>query len=135
MFDERYPGLPAEHVGKALFDHEMVERGVSSKWEDLDDDERLSWLDAAGVVVKAAAPDDRRKIEILSRALAWHGDPARMATTREEWQQTIDDALVWVRANPEPGRPSFSSFTGDRAVELNIDAQRQTMEAIDDQRR
>lgn len=51
-----------------------------------------------------------RTIEILRRALAWHGDPARMATTREEWQQEVDAAIVWVNANPEPDRPSFSSL-------------------------
>lgn len=52
----------------------------------------------------------QRQTEILRRALAWHGDPQRMATTREEWQQVIDEAIVWVKANPEPDRPSFSSF-------------------------
>ncbi|MGI4744933.1 MAG: hypothetical protein ACRYGI_11560 [Janthinobacterium lividum] len=56
-------------------------------------------------------------IEILRRALAWHGDPQRMATTREEWQQEIDAAIVWVKANPEPDRPSFSSFSTPAAPE------------------
>lgn len=54
--------------------------------------------------------DDATTIEILRRALAWHGDPSRMATTREEWQQVVDEALVWVRANPEEGRPSFPNI-------------------------
>jgi len=56
--------------------------------------------------------DTARTIEILRRALAWHGDPQRMATTREEWQQEIDAAIAWVKANPEEGRPSFSSLGG-----------------------
>jgi NTP pyrophosphatase (non-canonical NTP hydrolase) len=51
-----------------------------------------------------------RTIETLRRALAWHGDPQRMATTREEWQQDIDAAIAWVKANPEPGRPSFPTL-------------------------
>jgi len=55
-------------------------------------------------------PSDRRTIEILSRALAWHGDLIRMATTREDWQQTIDTAISWVKANPENGRPSFPTY-------------------------
>jgi len=64
---------------------------------------------------EATPPQDgvreaRRTIEILSRALAWHGDPQRMATTREEWQQEIDAAIAWVKANPEPDRLSFSTF-------------------------
>lgn len=54
--------------------------------------------------------DTARTIEILRRALAWHGDPQRMATTREEWQQEIDAAIAWVKANPEEGRPSFSTL-------------------------
>ncbi|MCA1199174.1 hypothetical protein K9B35_14445 [Sphingomonas sp. R647] len=58
-----------------------------------------------------AYPAAARQIEILRRALAWHGDALRMATTREEWQQEIDAALVWVRQNPEEGYPSFPSFT------------------------
>ena len=54
--------------------------------------------------------DARQEIQILRRALAWHGELGRMATTREEWQQTIDAAIVWVKANPEPNRPSFPSM-------------------------
>lgn len=54
--------------------------------------------------------DQARTVAILRRALAWHGDPQRMATAREEWQQEIDEAIRWVRDNPEEGRPSFSSF-------------------------
>lgn len=55
--------------------------------------------------------DHARSIAILRRALAWHGDPQRLATTREEWQQEIDEAIRWVRDNPEPdGRPSFPSW-------------------------
>ena len=53
----------------------------------------------------------QREIEILRRALAWHGDPQRMATTREDWQQTIDAAIVWVKANPEDGYASFPSIS------------------------
>lgn len=55
--------------------------------------------------------DRERQLAILRRALAWHGDPTRMATTREDWQQEIDEALRWVRDNPEAGRPSFPSFS------------------------
>jgi hypothetical protein len=50
------------------------------------------------------------QLAILRRALAWHGDPGRMATTREEWQQEIDEAIRWVKDNPEEGRPSFPSW-------------------------
>lgn len=53
---------------------------------------------------------EAKRVAILRRALAWHGDPARMATTREEWQQEVDDAIEWVKANFEDGRPSFPSF-------------------------
>ncbi len=54
--------------------------------------------------------DMRQELETLRRALAWHGDPVRMATTREEWQRDVDEAMRWVKDNPEDGRPSFSSF-------------------------
>jgi hypothetical protein len=54
--------------------------------------------------------DMRKEIETLRRALAWHGDPARMATTREEWQRDVDEAIRWVKDNPEEGRPSFSTW-------------------------
>jgi len=52
----------------------------------------------------------RKSIEILRRALAWHGDRQRMATTREHWQQEIDAAIQWVNENPEPDYPSFSTL-------------------------
>ncbi len=65
------------------------------------------------------ATDAKRTIEILSRALAWHGDPQRMATTREEWQQTIDTAIAWVKTNPEPGRVSFSTWANVTPATLN----------------
>lgn len=55
--------------------------------------------------------DQSKAVETLRRALAWHGDPARLATTREEWQQEIDEAIRWVKDNPEEGRPSFSSWS------------------------
>jgi hypothetical protein len=65
----------------------------------------------AELKVPNAEPDGAEKtIAILRRALAWHGDPQRMATTREEWQQEVDAAIVWVKENPEPDRPSFSSW-------------------------
>lgn len=54
--------------------------------------------------------DMRHQVEVLSRALCWHGDRARMATTREEWQQTVDEAVKFVTDNPEEGRPSFPSW-------------------------
>lgn len=54
--------------------------------------------------------DQAHTVAILRRALAWHGDPQRMATTREEWQQEIDEAIRWVKDNPEEGRPSFPTF-------------------------
>ncbi|MCW2763403.1 MAG: hypothetical protein JWR85_3604 [Marmoricola sp.] len=66
--------------------------------------------DTDAALTPRADQSDKRTIEILRRALAWHGDPQRMATTREDWQQEIDAAIVWVRENPEPGYASFSSF-------------------------
>lgn len=54
--------------------------------------------------------DQAHTVAILRRALAWHGDPQRLATTREEWQQEVDEAIRWVKDNPEEGRPSFPSF-------------------------
>ena len=50
--------------------------------------------------------DERdRTIATLRRALAWHGDWTRMATTRADWQQEVDEALRWVVENPEEDRP------------------------------
>lgn len=63
-------------------------------------------LREAAEMLKAA----NRSIEMLRRALCWHGDLQRMATTREEWQQEIDAAIIWVKANPEPEQPSFPTF-------------------------
>lgn len=54
--------------------------------------------------------EQARTIEILRRALAWHGDRQRMATTREEWQQEIDAAILWVKQNPEDGYASFPTL-------------------------
>lgn len=50
--------------------------------------------------------DQARTVEVLRRALVWHGDPARMATTCEDWQQEVDEAVRFVRDHPEEGRPS-----------------------------
>lgn len=63
----------------------------------------------------------RERIETLRRALAWHGDWSRMATTREDWQQEIDEGLAWVQNNPEPGhpiRPSLAEAAEARVAEL-----------------
>jgi hypothetical protein len=52
-----------------------------------------------------------KAIANLRRALVWHGDPARMATTREAWQQDVDEAICWVRDHPEDGYPARPTFT------------------------
>lgn len=55
--------------------------------------------------------DQARTVEVLRRALVWHGDPARLATTREEWQQEVDEAMRFVRDHPEEGVPSSPTLT------------------------
>jgi len=54
--------------------------------------------------------DQAKTVENLRRALAWHGDLARMATTRESWQQDVDEAIRWVKDNPEEGLASFPTL-------------------------
>lgn len=54
--------------------------------------------------------DREREIAVLRRALCWHGDPVRLAQTREEWQQHVDEAIRWVLDNPEEGRRSFPTL-------------------------
>ena len=51
--------------------------------------------------------DMRQQVEVLSRALLWRGDPVRLARTREDWQQTVDEAVRFVRDHPEEGMPSI----------------------------
>lgn len=55
--------------------------------------------------------DQARTVEVLRRALVWHGDPARMATTREDWQQEVDEAVRFVRDHPEEGHPGTPTLT------------------------
>jgi hypothetical protein len=49
--------------------------------------------------------DQQRTVDTLRRALIWHGDPVRLAKTREEWQQEVDEAMRFVRDHPEDGHP------------------------------
>lgn len=71
---------------------------------------RVALVSAEETGYERGLADQAKTIEILRRALAWHGELARMATTREEWQQEIDEAIRWVKDNPEEGRPSFSTW-------------------------
>lgn len=98
-FSDRYIGNRTLVDGGALLARRAIRRATA-----------LATADAILALSPAPDADAQRTIEILRRALAWHGDPQRMATTREEWQQEIDAAIHWVKANPEPDRPSFSSF-------------------------
>lgn len=143
-----------EAGAKALFDDTMAGRfaapSARPSWRDVDESEKVDWqgtvkaiFEAARLTAPATSPaipegksgdgGEAKTIEILRRALAWHGDMQRMATTREEWQQTIDEAIVWVKANPEPGRVSFSSILLDPVPDATQtrEAEGQSFEALE----
>lgn len=84
--------------------------------------QRLAIAALAALTPSPVAADQSRTIEILRRALAWHGDWQRMATTREDWQREVDEALCWVQENPEEGRlirPTLAaSAAADQSVEV-----------------
>lgn len=46
-------GDAGEDGGKALFEHEMRQRGVQGLWADLDEDERKGWRESARAVLSA----------------------------------------------------------------------------------
>lgn len=86
-------------------------------WRNAQSRNRQAVVSAEEAGYERGLADQARTVEILRRALAWHGDPVRMATTREEWQQEVDEAIRWVRDNPEEGGSSFSSYAGEAGAQ------------------
>jgi len=63
---------PVSDAAKALFDHEMRERGVVASWDDVEEDDRAGWQLSADIVLAAAAPKVASDIVSSETLIAEH---------------------------------------------------------------